>query len=656
MEQEKEQKTRERTEQKREQSEKYTAENIQVLKGLEAVRKRPAMFIGDTSTRGLHHLIEEVVDNAIDEALAGFCTRISIALHPDGSCSVSDNGRGIPVDIHAGEKKSALEVVMTLLHAGGKFDRKTYRIAGGLHGVGVSVVNALSKWLEVRVRKDGKIFFQRYECGVPKSPVQEVGDTTESGTEIRFLPDVEIFASAEFQYEIVLARVRELAFLNKGVLLQVSEEKTGKADSFMYEGGIREFVEFLNRNKTALHKPIYLSETKGEVIIESALQYNNGYIENCYSYANNINTIEGGTHLIGFSTALTRAINDYIKKQVKGKNGEEKLQGTDIKEGLTAVISIKLPNPQFEGQTKTKLGNSEIKGLVDSACYKYISSFLEENPSTARAIIEKVLLAAKARLAAKKAKELTRRKGVLGSTSLPGKLADCQEKDPSKSELFLVEGDSAGGSCRQGRSSKTQAVLPLKGKILNVEKARLDKIFANKEISALISAIGTGIGDEFNISRLRYHKIIILTDADIDGSHISCLLLTFFYRFMRPLIQAGHVFIAIPPLYKIKFEKQNKYLYSDEELNNFIKYLKEEGQKQNKEIPFEVQRYKGLGEMNPEQLWETTLNPEIRGLKQVTIEDAVAADLMFSLLMGEAVEPRKQFIMEHAKEVRNLDI
>ncbi|MBI5871614.1 DNA topoisomerase IV subunit B, partial [archaeon] len=441
--------------------EDYTAESIQVLKGLEAVRKRPAMFIGDTSTRGLHHLVEEVLANAIDEALAGFCTRIKIILHNDCSCSIADNGRGIPVDIHPGEKKSALEVVMTFLHAGGKFDKKTYKIAGGLHGVGVSVVNALSRWLEVKVKKDGKVYFQKYEYGIPKSPVQEIGQAQDTGTEVRFQPDNAIFTSTEFQYEIVMARARELAFLNKGILIQIEEEKTGKSDSFMYEGGIKEFVEFLNRNKTALHKPFHFSETKSEVNIEVAFQYNNGYIENCYAYANNINTIEGGTHLIGFSTALTRAVNDYIKKQ--SKNEEEKLQGLDIKEGLTAVISIKLPNPQFEGQTKTKLGNSEIKGIVDSVCYKHISSFLEENPGIARAIKEKILLAAKARLAAKKARELTRRKGILGSTSLPGKLADCQEKDPAKSELFIVEGDSAGGSAKQGRSSKNQAVLPLKG-------------------------------------------------------------------------------------------------------------------------------------------------------------------------------------------------
>ncbi|MEO0288334.1 MAG: DNA topoisomerase (ATP-hydrolyzing) subunit B [candidate division WOR-3 bacterium] len=629
----------------------YNAESIQVLKGLEAVRKRPAMYIGDTTTRGLHHLVFEVVDNSIDEALAGFCDWIKVTINEDGSCSVEDNGRGIPVDIHPEQGKSALEVVMTVLHAGGKFDRKSYRISGGLHGVGVSVVNALSEWLEVFVQKDGNVYYQKYERGVPVEDVKVIGKTKKTGTTVTFLPDKEIFEVTKFSYDILSERLREIAFLNRGLEVEIEdkrEKKIEKKHTFKFKGGIKEFVEFLNENKNALHKTIYMSNQKDGIEVEVALQYNDSYIENLYSYANNINTREGGTHLIGFKSALTRVINDYAKKANALKNIDS-ISGDDCREGLTAVISVKIPNPQFEGQTKTKLGNSEVKGLVESLISEKLQTFFEENPSVANKIIDKVVLAARARIAARKARELTRRKSALDSSSLPGKLADCSINDPKIAELYLVEGDSAGGSAKQGRDRTYQAILPLRGKILNVEKARLDNILSDETIKTIIQAIGTGIGDEeFDISRLRYGKIIIMTDADVDGSHIKTLLLTFFYRYMTKLIENGNIFIAQPPLYKVTSGKSNPlYAYSDDELQNILKTLDKE--------KVNIQRYKGLGEMNPEQLWETTMDPERRMLKLVTLEDAVEADRIFTILMGSEVEPRKKFIEENAKFAENID-
>uniref|UniRef100_A0A7C3N7X2 DNA gyrase subunit B n=1 Tax=candidate division WOR-3 bacterium TaxID=2052148 RepID=A0A7C3N7X2_UNCW3 len=629
----------------------YNAESIQVLKGLEAVRKRPAMYIGDTTTRGLHHLVFEVVDNSIDEALAGFCDKIKVTINEDGSCTVEDNGRGIPVDIHPEQGKSALEVVMTILHAGGKFDRKSYRISGGLHGVGVSVVNALSEWLEVSVQKDGNVYYQKYQRGVPVDDVKIVGKTKKNGTIVTFLPDKEIFETTKFSYDILSERLREIAFLNKGLEVEIEdkrERKIEKKHTFKFKGGIKEFVEFLNENKNALHKTIYMSNQKDGIEVEVALQYNDSYIENLYSYANNINTREGGTHLIGFKSALTRVINDYAKKANSLKNIDS-ISGDDCREGLTAVISVKIPNPQFEGQTKTKLGNSEVKGLVESLISEKLQIFFEENPSVANKIIDKVVLAARARIAARKARELTRRKSALDSSSLPGKLADCSINDPKIAELYLVEGDSAGGSAKQGRDRTYQAILPLRGKILNVEKARLDNILSDETIKTIIQAIGTGIGDEeFDISRLRYGKIIIMTDADVDGSHIKTLLLTFFYRYMTKLIENGNIFIAQPPLYKITSGRSNPlYAYSDDELQNIVKTLDKD--------KINIQRYKGLGEMNPEQLWETTMDPERRMLKLVTLEDAVEADRIFTILMGSEVEPRKKFIEENAKFAENID-
>jgi len=625
--------------------ESYKAENIQVLKGLEAVRKRPSMYIGDTGVRGLHHLIEEVVANSIDEALACHCTGIKVIINTDGSITIIDNGRGIPVGIHPGENKSALEVVMTVLHAGGKFDKSTYKVSGGLHGVGLSCVNALSKLVKVTVRTENKIHTQSYKRGIPTGPLEIIGDTEETGTEITFFPDEEIFEqTTEFDYDIILKRLRELAFLNKGVKIDLLDLRTNKEKTFLYEGGIVEFVTHLNKNKETIHSPIYINKEDGNLQIEISMQYNQSFQETLYSYVNNINTIEGGTHVVGFSMALTRVINDYIAKNTKENF---KLSGTDVKEGLTTIISLKIPNPQFEGQTKTKLGNNPVKGQVSKVVYQELSTFLEENPKIARQIISKALLAAKAREAARKAKELTRRKGVLSSGSLPGKLADCQERDPAKSEIFIVEGDSAGGSSKSGRDRKTQAILPLKGKILNVEKARLDKVFANNEITTLISALGTSIGDEFNAGKLRYHKIIIMTDADVDGAHISCLILTFFYRHMKELVEKGYVYLAMPPLYKAKKGKSSYYVQSDQELEELREKIGND---------LEIQRFKGLGEMNPDQLWDTTLNPETRHLKQIKIDDAVEADAMFTVLMGDQVEPRREFIFANAKEVTNLDI
>ncbi|MBI4453531.1 DNA topoisomerase (ATP-hydrolyzing) subunit B [Candidatus Woesearchaeota archaeon] len=628
----------------------YQADSIQVLGGLDAVRKRPAMYIGSTSGRGLHHLVYEVVDNSVDEALGGFCTRISVILNEDGSVTVIDNGRGIPVDIHPKFNKSALEIVMTKLHAGGKFDSGAYKVSGGLHGVGVSCVNALSIKLIVKVRRDGKIYTQEYEKGRPLFDVKEIGKIEaagERGTEVRFWPDKEIFTVTEFSFDILSSRLRELTFLNPGLRISIREEKTDKEHIFEYAGGIVSFVEYLNKNKTPVCPTIYFKKEKNNSVVELALQYNDGYQENVFSFANSINTIEGGTHLIGFKTALTRTFNNYAEKN-KLLDKEIKLSSEDLREGLTAVIAVKLSEPQFEGQTKTKLGNSDMKGIVDSVVTTGLGTFLEENPKIAKLIIDKFIVAAKAREAARKARELTRRKGLLEGSGLPGKLADCQERDPKKCELFIVEGDSAGGSCKQGRDRKFQAVLPLKGKILNVEKSRLHKILASQEIVTLVTAIGTSIDVEFDIAKLRYDKIIIMTDADVDGAHITCLLLTFFYRYMPKLIEDGHIYIAQPPLYKIKKGKETWYMYKDEEL---FKKIKEIG-KDN----VDIQRYKGLGEMNPEQLWDTTMEPETRTMKKVTIEDAVIADEIFTILMGDQVEPRRRFIQEHAKEVKNLDV
>tara|TARA_Y100000310_G_scaffold195762_1_gene195802 strand:+ start:2470 stop:4371 length:1902 start_codon:yes stop_codon:yes gene_type:complete len=624
----------------------YKAQNIQVLEGLEAVKKRPAMYIGSTDIRGLHHLVYEAVDNAIDEALAGFCDKINVVIRKDGSVSVEDNGRGIPVDIHPELKKSAVEVVMTTLHAGGKFDKGSYQVSGGLHGVGISVVNALSKWLVVEVKKEGKIYRQEYDHGTPKYELKIIGDTEEKGTSITFLPDENIFSETEFKYDILANRLRELAFLNKSVRIIVEDEIKEKKEEFFYEGGIKSFVEYLNRNKDKLHDGVvYFSKVSNDVDVEISLQYNDSYLENVFSFVNNINTHEGGTHLSGFKTALTRVINDYIKK--KHSSNGTKLSGEDLREGLTAVISIKVPEPQFEGQTKTKLGNSNIKGIVDSVVTSELSTYFEENPKTAKIIIDKCILAAKARDAARKARELTRRKSVLDSGSLPGKLADCQEKDASKSELFIVEGDSAGGSAKQGRSREFQAILPLRGKILNVEKARIDKIFQNNEITTLISAIGANSGEEFKLDKVRYHKVVIMTDADVDGAHITTLLLTFFYRYMKELIDAGYLYIAMPPLYKVSKEKKNYYIYSEKGLKTLFEKIGKDG--------VSLQRYKGLGEMNPGQLWDTTMDPEVRYIKQVRVEDAVLADEMFTTLMGDKVDPRREFIYKNALEAKNID-
>jgi len=627
-----------------EKAKEYGVEKIQVLGGLEAVRKRPAMYIGSIGLDGLHHLVYEVVDNSVDEALAGFCDKIAVIIGKDNSVTVIDNGRGIPVEIHPKFNRPALEIVMTKLHAGGKFDTSAYKVSGGLHGVGVSVVNALSKELEVWTKRNGKIYYQKYSRGNPVTDVVEQGPAEGTGTKVKFLADSEIFTTTEYHYETLASRLRELAYLNKGVKIMLKDERTGRSSVFFYEGGIVEFVNYINKNKKPLHKVFYFAKEKNDIMIEIALQYNDGYNENVFSFVNNINTKEGGTHLSGFKAALTRAINDYAEKL---KLGDLKLSGEDVREGLSAVISLKMKNPQFEGQTKTRLGNSDVKGIVESALYEKLKEYFEENPQEARIIVEKCVTAAKAREAARKARELTRRKGALDSFSLPGKLADCSEKDPAKCELYLVEGDSAGGSAKQGRKREFQAILPLRGKILNVEKARLDKIFANNEIIVMVTALGTGIGEEFDISKLRYDKIIIMTDADVDGSHIRTLLLTFFFRYLTPLIEQGHVYIAQPPLYRIKKGKQFKYAFTEEEKAAIVKEFGEGA---------EVQRYKGLGEMNPEQLWETTMNPETRTLIKITLEDAVLADKIFTVLMGDEVLPRKAFIEKHAKEVVNLDV
>ncbi len=628
----------------------YDASHIQVLEGLEAVRKRPSMYIGSTDGRGLHHLVYEVVDNSIDEALAGFCTRVEVTINSDMSVTVLDNGRGIPIDPHPFHKKSALEVVMTVLHAGGKFDKNTYKVSGGLHGVGVSVVNALSEWLEVEVSRDGKKYFQRYIRGKPEAYVQEIGTSDIRGTKTTFKPDTKIFETTEFDHDILSNRLRELAFLNRGltIILKDFRSSEGQEEIFSYQGGIVEFVEYLNKKKQSLHeKPIYFERQRDDMIVEIAMQYTNSYTENVYSFANNINTREGGTHIIGFKTALTRVSNDYIKANKLSKE-DAKLTGDDVREGLTAIISVKLMEPQFEGQTKTRLGNSDIKGIVDSLVTDGLAEYFEENPKVATIILEKALLAQRAREAAKKARELTRRKNSLEVSTLPGKLADCSEKNPANCEIYIVEGNSAGGSAKQGRDRSFQAILPLRGKILNVEKSRLAKILKNNEIISLITAFGTGVSEDFTLENARYHKIILMTDADVDGEHIRTLLLTLFFRYMQPLIDAGYVYIAQPPLYRIKKGKAEYYIHSDRALEKKKKELGDKG--------LTIQRYKGLGEMNPEQLWETTMNPETRTLLQVTLEDVILADEIFRILMGDDVEPRRKFIETHSKEVVDLDI
>lgn len=628
----------------------YDASQIVVLEGLEAVRKRPGMYIGSTGARGLHHLVWEIVDNAIDEALAGYCDDIHVTIHSDQSVTVQDNGRGFPVDIHEKMGIPAVTVALTILHAGGKFTGQGYKVSGGLHGVGASVVNALSQSLEVLVKRDQKLYRQTFSRGIPTSELEVIGEAQDTGSTVTFSPDPTIFTETiELQYDILQARIRELAFLNAGLTITLTDERVDRSQVFKYEGGVKHFVEFLNRGKDVLHDhPIFIQGLKDNVSVEIALQYNDGYNSNIFSFANNINTIEGGTHEAGFKSALTRIINDYAKRNNILKDSDQNLQGEDVREGLTAIISIKIQEPQFEGQTKTKLGNSEVKGIVESLFGEKLSTFLDENPSVGKRVIEKAVMASRAREAARKARELTRRKSALEVSSLPGKLADCSSRDASISEVYIVEGDSAGGSAKQGRDRNFQAILPLRGKIINVEKAHLDKILSNAEIRAIITALGTGISSEFDLAKARYHKVIIMTDADVDGSHIRILLLTFFYRYMKELIDAGYVYIAQPPLYKVVKGKQIHYVYNDAELQRLSNQLGRNG--------LEIQRYKGLGEMNPVQLWETTMDPETRTLLQVTMEDAIDADATFSVLMGDRVEPRREFIEEHAQYVRNLDI
>lgn len=629
----------------------YDASQIQVLEGLEAVRKRPGMYIGSTSSKGLHHLVWEIVDNSIDEALAGYCTEINVIIEKDNSITVVDNGRGIPVGIHEKMGRPAVEVIMTVLHAGGKFGGGGYKVSGGLHGVGASVVNALSSELEVFVHRDGNIYYQKFERGIPVTDLEIIGETDRTGTTIHFTPDPEIFTeTVEFDYETLSIRIRELAFLNKGLLLTIEDKRVeNRRNEYCYEGGIKSYVEHLNRTKEVLHEePIFIEDEKDGITVDISLQYNDGYTENIYSFANNIHTYEGGTHESGFKAALTRVINDYARKSGYFKESDGNLTGEDVREGLTAIISIKHPNPQFEGQTKTKLGNSEVRTIVDSIFSELFEKFLLENPSIAKKIVEKGIMASRARIAAKKAREL-KRKNALEISSLPGKLADCSSKDPSICELYIVEGDSAGGSAKQGRDRHFQAILPLRGKILNVEKARLDRILSNNEVRAIITACGTGIGEDFDITKARYHKIVIMTDADVDGAHIRTLLLTFFYRYMRPMIEAGYVYIAQPPLYKVQQGKRVEYVYNDRELEKVLATL-DSSPKPN------IQRYKGLGEMNPEQLWETTMNPAKRTMLKVSLDDAIEADETFEILMGDKVEPRRQFIEENAEYVKNLDI
>ncbi len=639
--------------------EAYNAESIKTLKGLDAVRKRPAMYIGSTGPAGLHHLVYEVVDNSIDEALGGFCKKIEITIHPDNSLSVTDDGRGIPVDYHAEEKMSALQLVLTTLHSGGKFDNASYKISGGLHGVGVSCVNALSLWMKAEVYRDGKVYFMEFHRGVPASKLLVTGTTDRRGTKITFLPDPEIFETVEFSADVLSKRIRELAFLNKGIVIATSDERPGgKSHEFCYPGGLVSFISYLDENKTPLHpQPLYFHQEGSDFELEAAMQYNDQYIENIFSFANNINTVDGGTHLSGFKKGLTRAINTYIEKSKLQKNDKVEIKGEDLREGLTAIISIKIPNPQFEGQTKAKLGNSEVAGLVETFVVDKLGVFLEENPAIARKIVDKCVNSAIAREAARKARQLARRKTVMDGGGLPGKLADCSERDPSRCELFIVEGDSAGGSAKMGRDRSFQAILPLRGKILNVEKARLDKVISHEEIQIIVQALGTGFGaseageeDEgFTLSKLRYHKLIIMTDADVDGSHIRTLLLTFLFRHMPGLIENGYVYIAQPPLYRVKAGKEERYAFNEEEKDLFLGEWKER-----KNVS--VQRYKGLGEMNPDQLADTTMNPETRSLLQVKLEDTVEADRIFTMLMGEEVEPRRRFIEANATKVTNLDI
>ncbi|MBP1906248.1 DNA gyrase subunit B [Paenibacillus turicensis] len=629
----------------------YDESQIQVLEGLEAVRKRPGMYIGSTSARGLHHLVWEVVDNSIDEALAGYADTIDVIVHEDNSVTVIDNGRGIPVGEHPKLKKSSLEVVMTVLHAGGKFGGGGYKVSGGLHGVGVSVVNALSEKVVVEVRRDGHVYQQEYRRGAPQYDIRIIGNTEGTGTKTTFHPDPEIFTETTvFDYSILLTRIRELAFLNKGINITITDERTGANDSFHYEGGIIEYVKYLNQNREVMHEfPIYVEGQREMIQVEIALQYNDSYSENIFSFANNINTHEGGTHESGFKSALTRIINDYARKNGLIKDNDSNLTGDDVREGLTAIISVKIPEPQFEGQTKTKLGNSEVRGIVESLFAEKLQEFMEENPAVSRKILDKGLQASRAREAARKARELTRRKSALEVSSLPGKLADCSSKDASISELYIVEGDSAGGSAKQGRDRHFQAILPLRGKILNVEKARLDRILGNAEIRAIITALGTGIGEDFDIEKARYHKVILMTDADVDGAHIRTLLLTFFFRYMRKIIEAGYVYIAQPPLFKIERNKTIRYAGSERERDEIIAEFGENAK-------FNIQRYKGLGEMNAGQLWETTMDPESRTMQQVSISDAMQADAIFDTLMGDNVEPRRDFIHEHAEYVKNLDV
>ena len=634
----------------------YGADQIQILEGLEAVRKRPGIYIGSTSSRGLHHLVYEIVDNAVDEALAGFCTEIQVIINQDNSITVIDNGRGIPVGINHKAGIPAVEVVFTILHAGGKFGGGGYKVSGGLHGVGASVVNALSTWLEVTICREGKVYQQRYERGKTMYPLKMVGecDPEQTGTKVVFLPDSEVFEETVYDYDILKQRLREMAFLTKGlkIILKDSREGMEREKIFHYEGGIREFVSYLNRSKEALYPEIiYCEGQQNGVSVEVAMQHNDSYTENCYGFVNNINTPEGGTHIVGFRNALTKTFNDYARKNKLLKESEPNLSGDDIREGLTAIVSVKIEEPQFEGQTKQKLGNSEARGAVDNVVSKQLEIFLEENPSVAKVIVEKSVLAQRAREAARKARDLTRRKSALDNMSLPGKLADCSDKNPENCEIYIVEGDSAGGSAKTARNRVTQAILPLRGKILNVEKARLDKIYSNAEIKAMITAFGTGIHEDFDITKLRYHKIIIMTDADVDGAHIATLLLTFLYRFMPELIKQGYVYLAQPPLYKVEKNKKVWYAYDDNELNGILTEIGRDGNNK-------IQRYKGLGEMDAEQLWETTMDPEKRILLRVTMDEAATSeiDLTFTTLMGDKVEPRREFIEENARFVKNLDI
>jgi DNA gyrase subunit B len=628
---------------------KYDASQIEVLEGMDAVRRRPSMYIGTTGPRGLHQLVFELIDNSVDEAMAGFCDNIVVRLHSDGSVTVSDDGRGIPVDIHHQTGRPAVEAALTLLHAGGKFGGDGYEISGGLHGVGLSVVNALARWLQIEIRRDGKRYTQRYDRGRIKTPLKEAVDTDETGTTVHFMPDSQIFPDREFSMEVISSRVRDLSYLNKGLRFVLIDEDADKETVFHHEGGIADFVRSLNKNKDVLTaEPFFLSESKDGVVIELSLQYHTGYTENIFSFANNIHTQEGGTHETGFKTALTRVVNDYARRCGFLKENEENITGEDTREGLIAVLSIKLKDPQFEGQTKTKLGNSEVRGIVDSLVTEFLTNFFEENPGPARLIAEKTVKAAQARQAARKARELTRRKSALDHGALPGKLADCASKRAEECELYIVEGDSAGGSAKQGRNPKYQAILPLRGKIINAEKARLDKLLTNEEIKNIITAVGTGIMDEFDLNRARYHHIVIMSDADVDGSHIRTLLLTFFYRYMRQLIEAGYVYIAQPPLYKVQKGKTQQYVYDDHELEKLLGRWKTDH--------VSINRFKGLGEMDAAELWETTMNPDQRTMLQVTLEDVEMAEQIFTVLMGEKVEPRREFIQAHAREVRNLDV